>query len=132
MNVLQKESAPRYQRPEGITSFLLASPRTCESQHLTTTLVEVKKGGKQRIHSHAPEQVYFILAGSGEMTVGEDKRHVRTGDCVFVPSGRPHGLINTGPEQLRYFSAAAPAFTKDDLATVWPLPSEREVGRGTA
>ena len=125
MNVLKKESAPRYRRPEGLTSFLRASPRTCESKHLTTTLVEVEAGGNQRIHSHAPEQVYFILAGSGEMTVGEETRPVGPGDCVFIPSGIPHGLTNSGSVPVRYFSAAAPAFTSDELAAVWPLPSER-------
>jgi mannose-6-phosphate isomerase-like protein (cupin superfamily) len=124
MNVLRKESAPRYRRPEGITSFLLASPRTCTSKHLTTTLVELEVGGSQRIHSHAPEQVYFILAGSGEMTVGTETRQVGPGDCVFIPSGSPHGIVNRGSEPLRYFSAAAPAFTPEELATVWPLPSE--------
>ena len=38
MHVLKKETAPRYVRPEGITSYLLASPRTSSAEHLTTTL----------------------------------------------------------------------------------------------
>jgi len=33
----KKETAPRYIRPEGITSYLLASPRTSSTEHLTTT-----------------------------------------------------------------------------------------------
>lgn len=35
MHVQKKEIAPRYIRPEGITSHLLASPRTCNAEHLT-------------------------------------------------------------------------------------------------
>jgi mannose-6-phosphate isomerase-like protein (cupin superfamily) len=126
VKILQKETAPRYRRPAGITSYLLASPRTCGSSHLTTTLVEIESGGEQRIHQHSPEQVYFILAGAGEMSVDGETRMVGPGDCVFVPSGNSHGITNRGPGLLRYFSAAAPAFAKEELAVLWPMASERD------
>jgi len=131
MDILQRETAPRYRRSEGITSYLLASARTCGAGHLTTTLVEIQPGGEQRLHAHRPEQVYFILAGSGEMTVGCETRTVRPGDCVFVPSGTRHGVANRGHELLRYFSAAAPAFATTELATLWPMGSERDEGSTT-
>ena len=126
MHVLETESAPRYQRPEGITSYLLASRRTCGASYLTTTLVEVEPGGSQRTHHHAPEQVYFIVTGSGQMSVADEVRTVEAGDCVFVPSGVAHGITNNGQHVLRYFSAAAPAFGADELTAIWPLASERE------
>ena len=125
MKILQRDAAPRYRRPEGITSHLLASSRTCDARYLTTTLVEIEPGGAQRIHQHAPEQVYFILEGSGEMTVDGETRVVETGDCVFVPSGKPHGITNRGDGLLRYFSAAAPPFGPEELG-LWPLQSERD------
>lgn len=115
MHIHKKETAPRYQRPEGITSYLLASPRTSNAEHLTTTLAVLQPGGEQRIHSHAPEQVYFILEGTGMMTVGGETQRVGAGDCVFIPSGQPHGLKNDGAAILRYFSAAAPAYPPGHL-----------------
>lgn len=126
MDVLKKETAPRYIRPEGITSHLLASPRTCKAEHLTTTLAVIQPGGEQRLHSHRPEQVYFILDGSGSMTVGGETQRVGPGDCVFIPSGQPHGLANDGDVILRYFSAAAPAYDSGHLEKSWPLKSEAE------
>ena len=126
MNILQRDTAPRYRRPEGITSYLLASSRTCGALHLTTTLVEIEPGGEQRIHQHSPEQVYFILAGAGEMSVAGETRMVGPGDSVFVPSGSPHGITNPGQVLLRYFSAAAPAFAAEELAVLWPMASERD------
>jgi mannose-6-phosphate isomerase-like protein (cupin superfamily) len=126
MHILQRETAPRYVRPEGITSYLLASPRTSEAEHLTTTLVEVQPGGEQRLHSHGPEQVYFILEGRGLMTVGSEMKRVGPGDCVFIPSEQPHGLRNDGDTVLLYFSAAAPAFEREALESYWPLRSEAE------
>ena len=126
MHVLKKETAPRYIRPEGIMSYLLASPRTCSAKHLTTTLAVIEPGGEQRIHSHPPEQVYFILEGCGLMTVGNEKQRVGPGECVFIPSGQPHGLKNDGDVPLRYFSAAAPAYEPGHLEKIWALKSEAE------
>ncbi len=92
--------------------------------------MEIEPGGDQRIHGHAPEQIYFFLEGSGTMTVGNETETVEEGDCVFVPSQTPHGLRNATEEALRYFSAAAPAFTDGELASFWPLKSEGEEARG--
>jgi mannose-6-phosphate isomerase-like protein (cupin superfamily) len=92
-------------------------------------LVEIESGGEQRIHQHLPEQVYFILEGTGEMSVAGEIRAVGPGDCVFVPSGNPHGIRNGGQGMLRYFSAAAPAFAAEELAALWPMASERDERR---
>ena len=130
MKVFQKQSAPRYRRSAGITSYLLASPRTADARHLTVTCVEIEPDGRQRVHSHSPEQIYFILEGRGQMTVGQETREVRPGDCVFIPSDVPHGLENTTANLLRYVSAAAPAFRTDELDGLWPLPSEVDESGG--
>ena len=122
MDILTPEKAPRYKR-DNITSHLLASSLTCQSKHLTTSLVEMAPGGVQNLHSHMPEQTYFILEGSGSMTVGAQTGDVGVGDCVFIPSGTPHGLINTGDVPLKYYSAAGPSFPADKLEELWPLQS---------
>ena len=128
MKILRKNTAPRYRRKEGISSYLLASSRTCGAGHLTTTLVDIEPGGQQRVHSHAPEQIYFILEGEGTMTIGDDTAEVQQGDCVFVPSGSPHGIRNQTTRVLRYLSAAAPAFADAELVSFWPLQSEADEG----
>ncbi|MCH8012423.1 MAG: cupin domain-containing protein [Candidatus Marinimicrobia bacterium] len=125
MIILNKANAPRYVRPEDITSYLLTSKLT-GSEHLTTTLVEISSGGMQRIHNHVPEQIYYILEGSGLMTVGNETARVEPGDCIFIPSQALHGLKNKGEITLRYFSAAAPSFDSEELKTFWPLGSESE------
>jgi len=125
MSIQRKRTSPRYQR-DAITSYLLVSPRTAESQHLTVTLVDMAPGGKQHVHAHEPEQCYFILEGNGEMTVDDECSPVQAGDCIFIPSGSRHGLVNTGGTLLRYLSAAAPSFTPEQLVEHWPMPSEAE------
>jgi mannose-6-phosphate isomerase-like protein (cupin superfamily) len=126
MHILKQANAPRYVRTEGIVSYLLASPRTSGAHHLTTSVVQIQPGGEQRIHRHDPEQVYYILEGSGVMTVASETARVQRGDCVFIPSGAPHGLRNDGQTSLRYFSAAAPSFEPKELEQFWPLPAESQ------
>ncbi len=126
MTILKKNRAPRYIRKEGITSYLLASPRTSNAEYLITTVVEIKPSGEQRLHSHVPEQVYYILEGTGLMVVDDEKARVEAGDCIFIPSGAPHGLKNDGEGILKYFSAAAPSFDSEQLKKFWPLVSEAD------
>lgn len=121
MEVLRKDQVPRYIR-DGITSYLLVSATNCGAKHVTTTLVEMEPGGKQTVHSHETEQVYTILKGHGEMVVAGETRRVCAGDCVFIPSNDPHGLLNTGDEVLTYISAGSPVFGAEKEQELWPLP----------
>jgi mannose-6-phosphate isomerase-like protein (cupin superfamily) len=122
MHILRKNGAPRYER-DHITSHLLVSALTCDAENLAITLVEMEPGGVQHVHSHAPEQMYYILEGSGMMTVGNERRQVKVGDCVYYPPFAEHGLENTGGTVLRYLSAASPSFTAEECGRLWPLPS---------
>jgi mannose-6-phosphate isomerase-like protein (cupin superfamily) len=121
MNILRKNTSPRYQRDD-ITSYLLVSKGTCNAENLAITIVEMEPGGFQHLHSHEPEQMYYILEGEGLMTVNGEEKPVQAGDCVFFPSFAEHGLKNTGEGVLRYLSAASPSFTKEQCKEWWPLP----------
>jgi mannose-6-phosphate isomerase-like protein (cupin superfamily) len=122
MNLLTRNSAPRYQR-DGITSYLLASKRTGGAENIAVTLVEMEVDGFQHLHKHAPEQTYTLLEGSGLMTVNDEQRQVGPGDCIFIPAWAEHGLQNTGGTVLKYLSAASPSFTLQECIDWWPLSS---------
>lgn len=125
MNISNCQTAPRYKR-DGITSYLLASQRTGGAENIAVTLVEMDVNGFQQIHKHAPEQTYTILEGSGVVTVDGVHRHVKPGDCIFIPSWAEHGLENTGNTMLKYLSAASPSFTLQECIEWWSLPSLEE------
>jgi mannose-6-phosphate isomerase-like protein (cupin superfamily) len=120
MNILRQNKSPRYQR-DGITSYLLVSKNTCASENLAITIVEMEPGGVQNLHSHEPEQMYYILDGSGLMSVDGEESPVQAGDSIFFPPSVVHGLKNTGEGVLRYLSAASPSFTVAQCETWWPL-----------
>ena len=120
MNIQHQNTSPRYKRDQ-ITSYLMVSKRTCGAEKLAITIVEMEPGGFQHLHSHEPEQMYYILEGSGIMTVDGEERSVEAGDCIFFPSFAEHGLKSIGDSVLRYLSAASPSFTMEQCNEWWPL-----------
>jgi mannose-6-phosphate isomerase-like protein (cupin superfamily) len=65
-------------------------------------------------HHREIEEVYYIIAGRGVMTVGGEQREVAAGDAVFVPRGHRHTLANTGTEPIRLLLVCGPAFFYED------------------
>jgi uncharacterized cupin superfamily protein len=58
---------------------------------------------------HANEEMFFILQGSGELRVGEERWSIRQGDFIASPAGGPesaHQIINTGTDELRYLAVS--------------------------
>ena len=123
MTINRRESVQRYVRDSGnIESFLLVSAKTSGSADLTVTMVEMQRGGNQMVHSHAPEQMYHIMAGRGIMHVDGEEREVKTGDSISFGPHAKHGLRNTGDTVLKYMSAASPSFSVQECDQYWPLP----------
>ena len=52
---------------------------------------------------HVLDELMYVVSGTGEYRYGDEKHPVRTGDLVTAPAGgKPHQLINSGAEDLRY------------------------------
>jgi mannose-6-phosphate isomerase-like protein (cupin superfamily) len=67
------------------------------------------KGGQVPWHNQEQEEVYFIVEGEGEMCLGEERKAVRTGQAVVIPSKVFHQLTNTGDKPMRMIYVYGPA-----------------------
>jgi mannose-6-phosphate isomerase-like protein (cupin superfamily) len=66
-------------------------------------------------HRHrATEEVYYVLEGDGEMTVGDEVASVGAGDAIYIPIGAVHTLRNTGDRPMRIVLVCGPAFRRED------------------
>jgi len=70
----------------------------------------LEKGKAIEPHVDPMEEIYFIMSGEGEMTVGEDTRHVVPGDAIWIPAGSTHSLLNTGQNVCFILVVASPAW----------------------
>ncbi len=66
-------------------------------------------GGQVPWHHHAQEEMYFILEGSGEMCIGEERSILSAGQAVYIPPDVFHQLTNVGESPLRMLYCYAPA-----------------------
>ena len=66
-------------------------------------------GGQVPWHNQEQEEVYFVLEGSGEMCLGEERQNVQQGQAVYIPSEVFHQLTNLGPTPLRMLYCYGPA-----------------------
>ena len=67
------------------------------------------KGGQVPWHNQEQEEVYFVLEGTGEMCLGEERQTVTTGQAVYIPSGVFHQLTNTAATPLKMMYCYGPA-----------------------
>ena len=55
-------------------------------------------GGQVPWHNQEQEEVYFVIEGTGEMCLGEERQIVTTGQAVYIPPGVFHQLTNIGDD----------------------------------
>ncbi len=48
------------------------------------------------------QEVFIIVSGTGEMTIGGERETLERGDTVLVSAGQVHEMRNTGSQDLEY------------------------------
>jgi methionyl-tRNA synthetase len=65
----------------------------------------VESDGVTDPHTHEENEVFLILEGAAEMTIGEEQRPVGRNMAVFIPGGSRHHIRNTSSsERLTFLS----------------------------
>lgn len=67
------------------------------------------EGGQVPWHNQDQEEIYFIVKGEGEMCLGNEKKRVTAGQCVYIPPQEFHQLTNTGEEEMIMIYCYGPA-----------------------
>jgi uncharacterized cupin superfamily protein len=79
-------------------------------------------------HWHAGiEEGLYVLAGTGELRIGQDKVQVRAGDYAAFPAGpdNAHTLTNTGNVPLQYLS-----FSNQNTTDIIGYPDSKKLAFG--
>ena len=66
-------------------------------------------GGQVPWHNQEQEEVYFIVKGTGEACLGEERMTLTTGQAAFIPTKVFHQLTNIGDEPLIMIYVYGPA-----------------------
>jgi len=115
MHVSHLEDAEAFVTLDGSTIRELAGAVSLPTANQSLAEATVPVGGATTEHFHrVTEELYFITAGSGRMRLAEEERDVRPGDCIVIPPGVRHQIVNTGAEPLQLLCCCAPAYSNDD------------------
>ena len=77
------------------------------------------------------EEIYFVVEGTGEMCLGEEKQALCSGQAVCIPSGVYHQLSNAGETPLTFIYCYGPAgdvaHWRQELGGTLPKAGEGDV-----
>ena len=93
---------------------LLAHRNSCiRNQSLAEA--RLPPGARTAPHYHPQtEEIYYILAGQGQMRIGDQTAPVLPGDAIAIPPGQVHQITNTGDQPLVLLCCCAPAYEHSD------------------
>ncbi len=115
MHVSTLDGAETFVTLDGSTIRELAGRASIPTDNQSLAEAAVPVGGATAEHYHVvSEELYFFIAGTGRLRLGDEQRDVRSGDCVVIPPGTPHKLTNTGDEPLTLLCCCAPAYRHED------------------
>jgi mannose-6-phosphate isomerase-like protein (cupin superfamily) len=120
MEVFNRYNSKNTGSLQALTSWMLISPQNSSTGNISIQVSEIPVASEQPVHSHSPEQCYYIIKGKGLMILEGETREVSEGDAVYIPSNRKHGIKNTGCVALEYLTANSPAFDREHENRLWP------------
>lgn len=109
--IIHSEEIPWSQPPEHYDAFskFLINKDTCGSKHFDFRVSIYQPRGYAAEHSHQnSEQIYYIISGTGLVTLGDEKFVVKPNDAIFIPIGIRHSISNSGFEDLVFVLATTP------------------------
>src|SRR5262244_4057222 len=122
LSIKHQPRAKRYYFDVGLGSVCLSGKDTGGAY----CLLEVSLAPEMTVprHTHTREdEVYFVLAGELEVTVGDETFVLRPGDTLLAPRDIPHKLRNSGKTTNHYLLVFSPSgFEEFIMATAVPAP----------
>lgn len=92
------------------TQNLVGGASPIQATHFSMGHVTLEPdGGQVPWHNQEQEEVYYILEGTGEMCLGEERWTVSTGQAIYIPPRVFHQLTNTGLTPMRMIYCYGPA-----------------------
>jgi mannose-6-phosphate isomerase-like protein (cupin superfamily) len=115
MDVVNLAAAPPFTTKDGSEIRELLAHRNSAIRNQSLAEARVAPGGRTTAHYHkVTEEIYYILRGSGEMTIGDQSRRVAPGDAIAIPPGEVHTIANPGSEPLVFLCCCAPCYDHED------------------
>ena len=95
-----------------------------EGEHMFFRRVTKRAGGESRLHYHPNEFMAFLLEGEFDAIIGDERRRVRPGTLVHIPSNAQHSFTATAAGDLKYLYLKDRTWTMIGAAADEALPDK--------
>ncbi len=120
MEIFNRHTSKNTGNLDILTSWMLIGPQNSSAKNVSIQISENPAGSGQPVHRHGPEQCYYIIQGTGLMTIENETEEVSVGDAVHIPSNAQHGMKNIGSGVLEYLTVNSPVFSEQYKNNQWP------------
>lgn len=121
MDVVNIERAAPFITKDGSEIRELLAHRNSCIRRQSLAEARLPPGASTTPHYHPnTEEIYYLLAGTGRMKLGEEMRDLAAGDAVAIPPGAPHQITNDGVEVLKLLCCCAPGYEHADTVLLPP------------
>ena len=98
------------ERLPGKIHHWLCKPGMVRDTNLMFVRAHLMPGEAHPFHFHPKmEEILYVLDGTAEQWVEEEKRIMRPGDSLYLPTGIVHGTYNIGEGVLDFLAILSPA-----------------------
>jgi mannose-6-phosphate isomerase-like protein (cupin superfamily) len=85
-------------------------------KNLQLVLMSLKPGEEIGVETHSNiDQFFRIDAGNGKCIINDNEYNLKNGDCIIVPAGSKHNIINNGKKELKLYTIYSPPHHKDGI-----------------
>jgi len=89
------------------------------AKDLTVIEVTLNPGGGHNFHKHPDqEEVIYVIEGSVEQWLREERRILTPGDAVFIPADVVHASFNTGSAPAKLLAILGPCVGEGGYVSV--------------
>lgn len=110
-----RDDCPEFITKDGSTIRELMAHRNSAAKRMSLAEASLPPGGKTECHLHREvEEIYYFLAGTGKILVGDEFHDVGPGVSILHSPGVRHQTWNTGADRMVFLCCCAPAYEHDD------------------
>jgi mannose-6-phosphate isomerase-like protein (cupin superfamily) len=115
MEIVNRDRSAPFVTKDGSEIRSILDRTNSTAAHQSLAEATLLPGCETAPHLHPrTEEIYYILRGTGVMTIGALPRAVGPGDGILIPPGARHTIRNPGTEPLVFLCCCAPPYSHDD------------------
>lgn len=82
--------------------------KTVLGKNMQMFCFKLDPGQTSSYHQHSEEQMGYILAGEGELTIGTETKICKAGEAYYIPANTHHGFKALDPIGLEWVEVFSP------------------------